>query len=204
MLKGKKLILLVVCMWFISPVVYGDMVSPARIRYQYECPAQILSSEEPLLREGLSEQFVSDGICMDFGSFHFIPESSIGIERTSNARHLQISASDSGSCYLCLYTLIGLGLCSSVNRIKRISFGFIPEWYHDGGPNQIGHSYAVMPGSLRSIPICSFVQPEYIGENILTRYSRGIGISLLRNSQFVSDMLSSRGPPNPQNRRIVI
>jgi len=175
-----------------------------RVRCQYECPSQILSSEAPLLRDCLSDQFASGVIGLDFGKFDFIPESSIEVERTSNIRHLQISASDSGSCYLCLYTLIGLGLYSSVNRVKKISFGFIPEWYHDGGPYQIGHSYAVMPDSLRSVPISCFVQPEYIGEDVLTRYSKGIGISLLRSSQFVSDMLSSRGPPNPQNRIIVM
>jgi hypothetical protein len=204
MLKGKKLILLAVCMWFISPVVYGDMTPLAQIRCQSECPSQILSSEEYLLRSGLPIQLSSDIFGLDFGTFEFIPESGMEVERASNVMHLQISASDSGSCYLCLYTLIGLGLYSSVSRVKKISFGFIPEWYHDGGPCQIGHSYAVMPGTLRSVANCCFIQPEYIGEDVLTRYSKGIGISLLRSSKFVSDILLSRGPPKPQNRIIVM
>ncbi len=200
MIRCKKLIVLVVCMWFIAPAVYGDMVPPARLSCKYECPSQILPSEELLLRNGLSDQFIFSGVIgLDFGSVYSIPESNFEVEQTSNVRHLQISASGSGSCYLCFYTLVGLGLCSSVNRVKRISFGFIPEWYHDGGPYQIGHSYAVMPGSLRSVPICCFIQPEYVGESLLTRYSKGIGVSLLRNSQFISDMSSSRGPPNPAN-----
>jgi len=197
MIKLKKLILVAVCMWFVTPVVYGDMIPLSRLSCNYQCPSQNLRSEELLLHNELTDQFVFSGVInVNYGSAGFIPESNAGIEQTSKIGHLLISTPDSGSRSLCLYTLIGLGLCSSVTWVKRISFGFIPEWYHDGGPHQVGHSYAVMPGTLRSVPICCFIQSDYIGESLLSRYFMGIGISLLRNSHFTQDMLSYRGPPH--------
>lgn len=186
-----------VCIWFITPVMYGDMIPLSRLSCNYQYPSQNLRSEEPLFHNDLSDQFVFSGVInMDYGSVGFIPESNAGIEQASKIRHLQITMPGSGSRSLCLYTLIGLGLCSSVTWAKRISFGFIPQWYHEGGPHQVGHSYAVMPGTLRSVPICSFVQQVDIGESLLSRYYMGIGISLLRNSHFTQDMLSYRGPPH--------
>jgi hypothetical protein len=197
MIRYKKLIVLALCMWFMEPVVYGDMVSPAQLSCKYECPSQNLHSKESLLSDGLSEDCIFSGVAgFDFGSFDFVTVSNPEAGQIPDMRHLQISASGFDSCHLCLYTLMGLGFCGSVGRVRKISFGFIPAWYHDGGPSQVGHSYAVMPCSLRSVPIWNFIQPEYAWESLLLRYFKGVGVSLLRDSQFVSDVLSSRGPPN--------
>ena len=47
------------------------------------------------------------------------------------------SASLFGSLSLCLSALLGLGLCSFAHCVKKSSFGFILEWYRNGGPFQI-------------------------------------------------------------------
>ena len=201
MLKLKKLILVAVCMWFVTPVVYGDMTPLSRLSYAYQDPSQNLRSEEILLHGDLSDKIVFSGVInVNYNSFGLISESNTGIEQNSKNRHMLISRPDSGSRSLCLYTLIGLGLCSSVTWVKKISFGFIPQWYHEGGPHQVGHSYAVMPGTLKSVPICCFLRSDYIGESLLSRYYKGIGISFLRNSLYTQDMLSYRGPPNSAKR----
>ena len=73
-----------------------------------------------------------------------------GIDRdgASAPRTLQILNDGQSSLSLCLSAIIGLGLYSGAQCVRRLSFGFIPEWYHNGGPFQIGHSFAVSPDSL--------------------------------------------------------
>ncbi|MBN1506439.1 MAG: hypothetical protein JW955_06315 [Sedimentisphaerales bacterium] len=117
------------------------------------------------------------------------------VEQIRQAAPLQVMAYEPGSLNLCLYALIGLGLCRTAPWVKRLSFGFIPEWYHDGGPYQIGHSHAIGP----EFPCCAmircFVQPEYTGLDLLPQYYLGKVASLLHQLLFVPGRLASRGPP---------
>ncbi|MBN1361367.1 MAG: hypothetical protein JW993_12285 [Sedimentisphaerales bacterium] len=101
---------------------------------------------------------------------------------------------DRGSLELCLYALMGLGLCKSAPWFKRLSFSFIPDWYHQGGPYQIGGSHAVGPDCFCSVALC-FVQPRNAAADSLLPYRTGTIASLLRQSQFSPNVLSSRGPP---------
>jgi hypothetical protein len=96
---------------------------------------------------------------------------------------------------LCLSAIIGLGLCTSAHCVKRLSFGFIPEWYHNGGPFQIGHSFAVNPDSVNPVPAYCFVQPVPGAEDFIPQYHLGTIVSLWRKSQFTADVLAGRGPP---------
>ena len=98
------------------------------------------------------------------------------------------------SLSLCLYALFSLGLCKSAPWVKRLSFGIIPSWYHDGGPWQIGHSFAVAPDCLSYAEIC-VVQPQGGPERLSPHYNRGIVSPLLRHSQFTLAVLAARGPP---------
>ena len=75
------------------------------------------------------------------------------------------------SLSLCLSALIGFGVISSVRHIKSINLGFIPDWYHDGGPDQIGHSFAIAPDCICNMQNLCFVQPDNIEDySLLPQY----------------------------------
>ncbi len=100
-----------------------------------------------------------------------------------------------GSLSLYLCGLISMGVFRSASSIRRLSLGAIPDWYHDAGPFQIGHSLAIGP-DLHFAPVCCFVQPDCRTQDSLgPQYYRGIIASLLRKSQFIPTILASRGPP---------
>jgi hypothetical protein len=97
---------------------------------------------------------------------------------------------------LCLYALLGLGLCHSAPLVKKFHFGCIPEWYHSGGPSQIGHSFAISPDCLSSAPVYCFVQPADAPDAPLPQYRWETVVSLWRESQFTPAVLAARGPPS--------
>jgi hypothetical protein len=120
----------------------------------------------------------------------------IGIEQErASSTQPQIISDRQSSLSLCISAIIGLGLCSSAHCVRKLSFGFIPEWYHNGGPFQIGHSFAVCPDSVCPAPVCCLVQPAVTAEDFLPQYHLGTVVSLWRKSQFTPDVIASRGPP---------
>jgi hypothetical protein len=125
----------------------------------------------------------------------FLPEKNSDAKQASESQHPQALTDSTNSLSLCLSALIGLGLCGSAHWVKKLSFGFIPEWYHDGGPFQIGHSHAAMPGSLCPVPVCCFIQPACVVEDLIPQYRLGTVVSLWRKSQFTSTVLAPRAPP---------
>ncbi len=100
-----------------------------------------------------------------------------------------------GSLQMCLYALLGLGLCKVAPCLNKLSCSAVPEWYHDGGPWQIGHSLAVSPETLNPISVCCFVQPDDTIQLPLANHQYGAMQPLLRKSLFTPCALSSRGPP---------
>ena len=98
------------------------------------------------------------------------------------------------SLTLCLYALMGLGLCKSAPWVRKFSFGVVPQWYHDGGPWQIGHSFAASPDGCCPAPVC-FVQPEAPHKNLSPQYAWGAVTSLWRHSQATPITLAGRAPP---------
>ncbi len=106
----------------------------------------------------------------------------------------EIQSDGQDSFGLCLYALLGLGMCRSVPLVKRLSVTHIPQWYHDGGPVQIGHSHIISPDCLCHAPVC-FVQPECTAEDLSPLYRQETVVSLWRQSQFTPAVLASRGPP---------
>ncbi|HSV98819.1 MAG TPA: hypothetical protein VLI39_01500 [Sedimentisphaerales bacterium] len=117
-----------------------------------------------------------------------------GSSEPSPPQPVIILSDEQDSLSLCLYALFSLGLCKSAPWVKRLSFGIIPSWYHDGGPWQIGHSFAVAPDCLSYAEVC-VVQPQGAPERLTPDYNRGIVSPLLRNSQFTLAVLAARGPP---------
>ena len=129
-------------------------------------------------------------------SIQLLPGPNANITQTSEIQHPQITADSTGSYSLCLYALIGLGVCKSAPLVKKLSFGFIPQWFHDGGPFQIGHSFAASPESLCCpAPACCFIQPVCTVQPLISRYRLRTIVSLWRESQFTPVALAPRAPP---------
>jgi len=124
-----------------------------------------------------------------------LPRAGSDIGETCERQPVQILTEGQDSFSLCLCALLSLGVCKSVPLVKKFSFGYIPQWYHDGGPAQVGHSLAISPDCLCSAPVCCFVQPDRIAENPIPRYHFPTVVALWRNSQFTPAALASRAPP---------
>ncbi len=107
---------------------------------------------------------------------------------------LPVLADRSNSFDLCLYALIGLGVFRSGHWVRRPSLGFIPEWYHSGGPHQVGHSHAIGPDAFCHATVC-FIQTGCVVDQI-PQYGLGAIACLCRKSQFTPSALASRGPPS--------
>ena len=132
----------------------------------------------------------------DTGSFL----SEVMIDATAPLEAKQVHSLTNGpsSLNLCISALISLGLCSAAHWLKGQSAGIVPEWFHGGGPHQIGHSHAVMSTYLRPGPACCFAEPVVeTTVNLTSRHRRREVVSSWRESQFTPDLLSSRGPPAP-------
>jgi hypothetical protein len=123
-----------------------------------------------------------------------MPGADADVLHAAETKPLQVFTDDRSSLNLCLYVLMGLGLCRSVPLAKKLSLGILPDWYHSGGPFQIGGSHAIGPDLSVAAVVC-FVQPDSpTGENTL-RYHFADLVSLWRKSQFTPTALASRGPP---------
>jgi hypothetical protein len=132
---------------------------------------------------------------LDLGSLRFLPEASVDGTQTSATQTTGTMTNGPDSFALCLSALAGLGLCSSLHRVKKLSFGFVPDWYHDGKPFQVGHSHALMPNSLRPVLAQCFVQPDCTAQDAVAQYHLGIVVSIWQTSQFTPRVLGSRAPP---------
>lgn len=114
--------------------------------------------------------------------------------RTVDSEAAIVLTDSRGSLDLCLYTLISLGLFRSGHRVRRSSLGFVPEWYHSGGPHQSGRSHALGPDAVCHAVVC-FVQGDAAADRwILHSGRRGVP-SRRCISQFVPAVLACRAPP---------
>jgi hypothetical protein len=123
------------------------------------------------------------------------PEARGDAEQTGETQALLVLTDRQDGFTLCVYGLLGLGMCESAPWLKKLSLGVIPGWYHDGGPFQIGHSHAISPNYLAPSPPYCFVQRHCGDEAPMPQYRRETIVSLLRISQFTPTALASRGPP---------
>jgi hypothetical protein len=193
MISRRRVITAFIGVLVVTSAVYADMVtvSPigrgqlARVCVRTDLRHTHLSSPSNFPSVAASDSW----------SVEFLPEANQDIGQNSDMQNTHILTDGTGSFSLCLYALMGLGLCSSAHWVKGLSFGSIPEWYHNGGPFQIGHTYAVTPESLCPAPACSFIQPVFTVEDSLPQYRLGIVTSLRRKSQFTPVVLAPRGPP---------
>ena len=195
MIDGRRIITAVIGVFVATVSVYADMTPVSQSDAKCVQSSNACSLAELQYTNLSSPSNFPSVADLDLWSVEFFPEAKADVSQTAEIQHLQILTNGQGSLNLCLSALIGLGLCSSAHWVKRISFGFVPEWYHNGGPFQIGHSYAVTPESLCPVPVCCFVQPACTVEDSLPQYRLGIVTSLWRKSQFTPVVLVPRGPP---------
>ena len=194
-INRRKLLITVGFGLLVTTGVYADMTQVSRLNAGRRQSPLVCSRADLQYMNFSSSSNCLSIVDLDSWSVKFLPEANADVSQTSEVQHPQSLTNGPGSLSLCLYALMGLGLCSSAHRVKRLSFSFLPEWYHDGGPFQIGHSYAMMPESLCPAPVYCFIQPVCKVEDSFTQYRLGIIVSLWRKSQFTPAVIASRGPP---------
>ena len=173
----------------------ADMMPMSATGAECRQSASVCSTDGVCTADLVNSLEYSNLLNLDLGTVQFAPEFVDDFRRDPDAQQPQILTNGQSSLRLCLSALIGLGLCSSAHCLKKLHLGSIPEWYHNGGPFQIGHSLAVNPDTLCPAPICCFVQPNCTGEDRMPRFRLGAIVSLWRESQFTPDVLAPRGPP---------
>jgi hypothetical protein len=108
---------------------------------------------------------------------------------------VQVLSDNQSSLSLCLYALMGFGLCRSAPSVRKLHLGWGPQWYHDGGPFQIGHTYAISPDCLCHALACCFVQPQGMVDPHIPCYHCLAVIARWRGFQFTPAVLAPRAPP---------
>ncbi len=117
-------------------------------------------------------------------------------DASSLPQDVQVLSDDMSSLTLCMSALLSMGLYYSAHHMRKFSLSNIPEWYHSGGPLQIGHGLAIAPENISLSPVCIFEQPVVATRTLIPDLRHGIIASLWRESQFTPDAVAPRGPPH--------
>ena len=133
---------------------------------------------------------------LDLRAVGCLPDSSPNGGQASETKSARILTDEQNSLTLGLYALMGLGLCRSAPWMRKLSLVSIPDWYHAGGPFQIGHSLVVAPDCRCPAPVCGFIQADLRVEDSIPRYRQKVMVSLWRKAQYTPAVLASRGPPS--------
>ena len=175
--------------------VHADMVSVYKLDARLQQPQCVYSKTSHQFKSSSNSLNFTNVTDLGLWSVQFLPEESTEIGQITGIENSIDLTGGPSSVSLCLYALMGLGLCSTPHWIKRLHVGHIPEWYHNGGPIQIGHSLAISPESLCSVPVHCFIQPVLAAERLIPKYRLRTVVSLWRKSQFTPEKIASRGPP---------
>lgn len=194
MMRWRASILVAVVTAVLSGPVYGGMVAVRAVRDD----SGLVTSAKPRASVRTSMAASSDlgvdpldGRCMDLGLVADVTEEA---PASDVPQAVTVLADRQTSMTFCCYALMAFGLCKSVSRVRRFTCGVIPEWYHDGGPYQIGHSVRAAPSCLCSTQVC-FVQPGPSAD-ISVRRPNWMGfVSLWWKSQSSRIVVAGRGPP---------
>ena len=88
--------------------------------------------------------------------------------------------------------MASIGAWQLVRSGRNLHLGAMPEWYHSGGPVQVGHITA-FDLDFMNLPLCLFEEP--VGERPFC-YSAGRDIGLRLESQHFLTIADPRGPPS--------
>ncbi len=101
-----------------------------------------------------------------------------------------------GSATLFLAAMVSMGGWHLVRSARDLHWGALPEWYHTGGPIQIGHAVP-LDLDFHSVPPCWFESAAEGGGDdraFLNRLSRGDGPRCYAQVFFLA-IAAPRGPP---------
>jgi len=190
MMPGREMLIIsVVGALIVTASVHADMMPMSAPDIGCGKSPYVLYGQTDLRYSDFSKPFNYPSVAdLDLWPVGLLPGPTADTGQTSELQNLRRFTDGPGSFALCLYALIGVGLCHAAPWVKKLSFEFIPEWYHDGGRFQIGHSHAVTPETLYPMPACMV-------ESHIPKYSQRTIVSLWRKSQFTPDVIASRGPP---------
>jgi hypothetical protein len=175
----------------------ADMVAVSRQDSERRPPRHVCSRMDFQQADSSGLYDSSVTVDLEFRPVRFLPQPGVDyVGQTSQAPYAMELTGRPDSSSLCLYALMGLGLCAAPHWIRRLSCGFAPEWYHDGGPFQIGHSHAATPESLCSLQVCFLAPPDDLAEYLTPQHRLRILLSIWRKSHFTPTVLAPRGPPD--------
>ena len=182
----------------VSATCNADFIAATRLEFDH---TQSVSGHNQVDSQQLDSSFIlsfsngSEITSLGALAVEVLPETGEADQLPHDGEVLLSPKHEPGSLQMCLYALLGLGLCKVAPCLNKLSCSAVPEWYHDGGPWQIGHSLAVSPETLNPISVCCFVQPDDTIKLPLANHQYGAMQPLLRKSLFTPCVLSSRGPP---------
>ncbi len=143
----------------------------------------------------------SNSVCLTLADVNAIPIGSlpriqVGATGVPDPRSPAILVDRQDSLSLCLYALLGFGVCRSAPWVRKLSLGGIPAWHRDGDPLWVGHRFAGSPDWFGSASVlaCCFqagsgdfdLPPQYHWDTITCHW---------RIHQFSPSVVAPRGPP---------
>lgn len=196
MICRRRLISAIISVMLLTGFVHADMVPVFNMGVERQEALFVCDQSEiqPTTLSGLYDNPILGDF--DVRAIQLQPEIGVDIGQSAKVPHAIELSGGPSSIHLCLYALMSLGLCSAPHWIKRLSLGHLPEWYHDNGPFQIGHSYAATPESLYTLQTCYLDPPINTAKDSLQRYRQRTVVPRWRKSQFDLGVIASRGPPN--------
>jgi hypothetical protein len=203
MMDHQKIVIVIIMGFGVGTAVYADMMPAPSVNTSRGKSLPAVVSEYS--RDTCHSSSLT---CLGTDELDLLPITAVS-ESKADAGQIyctqppEILADRQSSFALCLYALVGLGLCRSAPWAKKVSFCQIQDWYHHAGPYQIGHSHAIGPECLCSTTVC-FIQPDCTTEDFLPQDYWGTLASLLPKSLFTPNVLAPRGPPNMSERLVPV
>ena len=125
MIDGRRVLFLIAGL-AIAPAAFAGMMPASSHDVGVLCPRT-----DPQYTNAPS-LFDSSGVTdSDFWLGRLLPNTPAEVQQNREIQHPSALTDGTGSLSLCLSALIGLGLCGSVHWVKKGSFHFVPEWYHN-------------------------------------------------------------------------
>ena len=116
----------------------------------------------------------------------------LGLSQIAPAEPADQLPPEPASLSLVLAGLGSLGAWQLGRAARTLHFGQVPEWFHTGGPVQIGHTYAANPDCSAVFEICAFDQP--VGKHPVLHRMR-CEPPLIFQPQCILTSESPTGPP---------
>jgi len=178
-----------------APAARGDMSEPAAWA-SLARSGQVVSSPSGGFCE-LSDNPRDTSLC-DLSSGVLVEETTRlapDNERSSRRGSAKLAARElpasPGSAALFLSAIISAGAWHLVRSARQINLGYVPDWYHTGGPVQIARAVP-LDLDFGTVPLCVFAQPVSGPSD----FHRGPSVLRARlKVQYVPLTSPIRGPP---------